>query len=447
MARRDLSNFDASDRAASELQYIIRSEDKSKKSTVPTVTSEQAMRGKRIFHTASNRDVTRVLFVSRNTELLNPTKQTLDGYIDISDLFDEVHILILRHGIPPKNPVLRVADNVWMYTASSDYWWLTPKAGKELAEDQLVFAAGFRPDLIVARDPFESAIVAHMLGKKYNRPTQLHILDDYSTSEFIKKSPHNFSRLFLPVFTIPKFLSVRTLTASILTMVQKKFTVPDVALLPRYQNYESLISSTAYIDLKEKYRPFIFVLLYVGKLGHESTFYRALDAARFVLKNPRVGMVVIGEGPAQGEFEKRAKLLGIERQVVFEKRGADIDTYLKSANMLIVTDVDPESEEIVLRGAAAGIPMVMSQTDARDDIFEQGASAFICEPTNIQDFTDRINDLLNDIPLRETFVKNGQELIREKFHHDPSEYLDAYRTSIEEAMFVEATLAEEEEES
>lgn len=446
MAKRDLSNLDASSYAASELEYVIKREKKLSEPLIPTISPQQAMAEERVFKVNSNRNVTRVLFISRNSELLNPIQQTLDGYINISDLFDEVHILILRQGIPPKNPVLRVADNVWIYTAASKFWWLTPKAGIKMIEEQLKFASGFRPDLIVARDPFESAIVAYKIGKEYGRTTQLHILDDFTTGGFIKKDQHNFWRRFLPRFTIPHFSSVRTLTSSVQTMLQKKFVISDIDVLPRYQNYEELIDIKASIDLKEKYKPFVFTMLFVGKLGHESTLYRAMDAARFVLRNPRVGMIVIGDGNAIGEFKRRAKLLEIEQQVVFESKISDIVPYIKSANILIVTDTDADSEELVLKGAAAGIPMVMARTEKREDFFSHGESAFLCDVTDGQALTDKIDDLLNNVGLRRQFVINGQEIIRRQFHSDPSEYQEAYRTSIEQAFFVETEEKEGSEE-
>lgn len=439
MARRDLSQRDASDYAASELQYIIRNEKRTAEGVVRRVTAEQALRSKRMLEFKSNRDVTRVLFISYNTELLNPTQQSLDGYIDIRNLFDEVHILILRTGIAPKDPVLRVAPNVWIYTAAASQWWLTPRAGMEMLKSQLEFASGFRPDLIVARDPFESAVVALKAAKMYNRPAQLHILDDYRTTDFLRRSRRNFWRLFLPIFTVPRFLSVRTLTDTMLTWLQKKYVISDIALLPRYQNYEALITAESSLDLKSKYKPFIFFLLYIGRLDHQSTLFRALDAARFVLRNPRVGMIVLGDGPARSEFEKRAKILEIEHQVVFETKAEEALPYLKAANMLIVTDTDSESEEIVLRGAAAGIPMIMSRTEKRDDIFEHGEDAYLCDPGDVQAFTDRVNDLLNSVPQREEFTENAQEMIREKFHHDPREYQEAYRSSIEQAFFAGET--------
>lgn len=437
MARRDLSHRDASDHAASELEYIIRSEKRLSEPVIKKVSVEEAMRDDRVFKVSSDRNITRVLFISQNTELLNPIQQSLDGYINIRDLFAEVHILILRQGIPAKNPVLRVAPNVWLYTASARHWWQTPAAGFAMLEEQLEFASGFRPDLIVARDPFESALVATKAQEKYGRPTQLHIIEDHSTAEFIRKDRNNFWRLFLPFFTVPKFLSVRTASYAMFNRLQKKFTIPDLDVLPRYQNYEALIEQPATLDLKEKYRPFIFFMLYIGPLGHESTLYRVLDAARFVLRNPRVGLIVLGDGAARGEFEKRAKILEIERQVVFETRVEDVVPYLKSANLLVVSDTDTESEEVVLRGAAAGIPMILSRTDKREDIFDHGESAFLCEASDVQAFTDRINDLLNSVSLRSMFIENSQAIIRKLFHSDAREYQEAYRTSIEQAFFVE----------
>lgn len=435
MARRDLSKRDASDHAASELEYVISSQKRSYEPTVPSVTAEQALRGKRMLKIEDNRNITRVLFISQDTELLNPTTQSLDGYINISDLFAEVHILILRPGISPKNPVLRVAPNVWMYTATAKLWWETPAAGLEMAEGQLEFASGFRPDLIVARDPFESAIVAAKLAEKYNKPSQLHIVTDYSTPEFYYSNTRNFWRLFLLRFTVAKFLSVRTTSRSMEDRLKGMFTIPNLALLPRYQNYAEMVDADVAIDLKEKYKPFIFFMVFVGYLGHESTLHTVIDSAQEVLRNPRIGFIVLGDGPARHALEKKVRALGLSEQVIFEPKVKDVLPYLKSAHILVVSDTDAESEEVVLMGAAAGISMVMSRTDKRDDIFTNAKSAFLYNQDDLSGLAGVINVLLTNIHLRESLSENGQKLIKEEFHNDPKEYAAAYRTTIEQAFF------------
>jgi len=434
MARRDLSSVDASLHATSELDFVLRSA-KNEKETGKTVSVEEAMRQAPVFQSGAERDITRVLFISQDTTLLNPSQQSLDGYLDLATLFDEVHILILRQGIPPKNPVLRVSEKMWMYTVSTKHWWQAADAALELLDQQLVFASGFRPDLIVARDPFESAIVAYKAGLKYNKPTQLHILWEYAKAG--GKVPVSWWRRLWTRFTIPHFQSVRTMTSGMQNYLQKSFVLSDIATLPRYQNYAALIQSDESIDLKQKYQPHIFFLLYVGKLNHESTLHRALDAARFTLKNPRVAMVVLGEGVARSEFAKRARVLHIQEQVIFEPRVTAVTAYLRSAHILVVTDTDSDSDELVLKAAACGIPMVMARNEKREDIFAHGESAFLCDPGDVQAFTDNIHFLQNNIEVRASLIKNAQDIIRKRFHGDQDKYREAYRTSIEQAFFID----------
>ncbi len=435
MVRPNLSKRDASEFERYSLDYILEKE-KKKKDTTKYLSVEEALQGSTVYKTGSKRDETRVLFISNDESLLNPTKQTLDGYVNISDLFDEVHILILRTGIKARFPVIRVAENVWLYTANSKDWWTTPFAGMIMAEEQLVFAGGFRPDLIVARDPFESAILAYLLRRKYKRPVQIHVLENYTKVDFLKKNKGNYWRRFLTKFTLPRANSIRTLTKTMFNLLKRTVKVKDLEILPRFNNYEALRENPPTLNLREKYKNFVFVMLYVGHLDYDSALIKALDASRFGLKNPRIGLVVIGEGSAQKEFEKRTEVLGIKDQVVFEKENVDVDAYLKSAHVLIIPDTDHESEELVLRGAAAGIPMVMSKTSVREDVFSDGESALLCASDNIDEFSLKLNILMNDVSLRKQMSDNAKEIIETKFHDDPVAYLKTFRESIEQVLFV-----------
>jgi glycosyltransferase involved in cell wall biosynthesis len=223
----------------------------------------------------------------------------------------------------------------------------------------------------------------------------------------------------------------------------KEFKIKNLDLLPRLNNYESLIGLPATIELRDKYKPFVFIMLYIGSLGYDSAFFRALDAARFGLRNPHLGLIAIGNGAAKKEFAKRAEILGVSEQVVFESGQTDPVPFLKSANVLIVTDTSPESEEVVLRGAAAGIPMIMARTPAREDLFVDGESALLCPPTDIDQFSLKLNILMNDILLRKQLVTAAQEIITTRFHEDKDQYRRAYRESIEEVLFLDTTIPAE----
>ena len=443
MARRDLSRTDAADYERSSLEYVLKKE-KEQADDTRYLSVDEALHGESVYEVNSSRDVTRVLFISQDESLLNPTKQSLDGYTNLTDLFDEVHVLILRQGIPAKNPVLRIAKNLWIYTATAKDWWQTPEAGRKLIEKELVFADGFRADIIVARDPFESAYLAKRLGSKYSRPVQVHVLDDYTKADFLLKSRHNRWRRYLPRFTLRDIRSVRTSTKALSDLMQKRFAPENLDILPKFNNYEALIKTAPSIELRERYKPFVFILLYIGKLDHAAALHRVIDAARFGLKNPHIGLLVLGNGPARKEFEERARVLGVREQVVFIPDVKDDVPYLKSANVLIVPDTNPESEEVVLRGAAAGIPMVLARTKIREDLFTDGENALLCDEAAVDEYSLKINILMNDIPLRRQLTEAATDMIESRFHEDPIKYRAAYRESIEEVLFLPEIVIEPE---
>jgi len=436
MPRADLSNYDASRRAGNELEVVLQKVGAESAPTVPRVAVEDAIAHPRLVTHQTSRNVTRVLFITQETDLLNPETQSLDGLLKLSELFAEVHILLLREGIPSKDPVLRVSDTVWLYTATARAWWGLPQAGLDMVKAQLVFAAGFRPDLIIVRDAYESALVALWIQKHFNRPMQLHILDDEARTQ--ERLQHSWVRRFLPRFTIKKFLSIRTSTETLQQAIQKKFQPVDIATLPQFHDYQAIAKASPVVDLKTIYPPYVFVILYVGSLSHTSTAYRAIDAARGVLQNPRIGLVILGDGPARPEFEKRTKILQLERQVVFERRAVDRLSYLKSAQLLVVTDTDEASEELVKEAAAVGIPMILANTPKRADLFTHGDSAWLCEPNDTMAFTAGIDELLNNFGLRQQFSMLAKIALEEKFHQNPAQYEAAFRDSLEQAMFIEA---------
>lgn len=437
MARKGLSKTNTSEFSKYNLDQVLEVEKKA--DNTKYLSEDKLTHEKAILKTKSDGKITKILFISRDENLLNSTKQSLDGHTNISDLFDEVHILILRQGIKAKNPTLRVARNVWLYTAISQSWWKTPFVGMDLVEDQLVFADGFRPDLIVAQDPFESGFLAVRLGEKYQRPVQIHVMEDYTTTEWLQENRHNRWRKFLTRFTIPKVKSLRTNTRSMYDFFRKNFSIEDLDILPRFSNYQSLIATPKTIDLKLKYKPLAFLMLYIGKLNHNSGLLKAINAGRFGLRNSHIGLVVLGDGSARQEFEKRIEFFGIKKQIIFETKPKDVVSYMKSADVLIVTDTDEESEDLVLRAAAVGIPMVMTRTSKREDIFVDGESALLCNPENTDEFSLKLNLLMNDIPLRKHMAEMSQNMIKAKFHDDPERYRKDYRDSIERVFFIDET--------
>lgn len=385
-------------------------------------------RQKPILDTVSERTKTRVLFITTDTSILTQTTKSLDGFVAIADVFHEVHIMVLRTGIAPKHPVLRVHDNTWLYTVHAKHDWQLPFAAWQMMNQELSFAEGFRPDVVIAREVGISAFVAYGAGRFYNRPTQLHVPHLY------REPTRWFSRI-MHQWLINTFMSIRVTTDALADIYRERYD-NDVAVLPRYRDYTTHFTGNQGSYLQKKYPQFSFIILYIGDLVSESTAFYAIDSVRQTLRNPRVGFIMVGNGKGVMECERRATLLGIKDQVVIERRADDLEQYLASADVLLITDSNSTADEIALYGAAAGVPMVVSRTALRSDFFEEGKTAYIIDDVRSLKTSEYLLRLLNNGTERQLMRQQVRRVALQKLYVDPKLYQETFRQSVERAIIV-----------
>lgn len=431
--------IDPSKRAENVLDYVLQDEiesiqqhDEPKVEQSP-VTEE--LQKSPLIKERGTRVKSRVLFITRDTSFVEAGSLQQIQFKSLASMFDEVHIIVLSQKHQTKKIVERLASNMWVYTTSVRYWWMLPFSAYKIAHTQLQFTDGFRPDVVVALDPFESGVSGLAIAEKYNREFQVHISEDFLSTGFKTKAHNNNLRYLMALLVLKYAQSVRTATVSLKEKIQKKYKhLHDISLLPRHYNIESIIEASATPYEKKLFPQFSFTALFVGKLDHESTLFRALDAVRTILTSPSIGFVVLGDGPAKKEFQKRAQLLNIDKQVIFVKDTDQLFAYLKSAHILICTDTTEESDEIVIKAGASGLPILASENELRKDLFVDGESAFLVPKEDTIGFSQKLVKFLNTNALRAQFAVNAQDIVKSRLHEDPEAFKLAYRDCIEQVF-------------
>ena len=173
----------------------------------------------------------------------------------------------------------------------------------------------------------------------------------------------------------------------------------------------------------------------MGDLTATSTAFGTIDLMRGVLRNPRVGFLMVGNGTGVMECERRAELLGIKDQVIIERRADDIKQYVESADVLIVTDTDSAADEVTLFGAAAGTPTIMTKTNLREDIFQDGESAFIVSDVRSSRINEVLLRLLNSNSERLLMREKSRQAVLRRLVNGQQDYEKLYRESIESALY------------
>jgi len=425
--------IDPSKRARQALDTILEttSEEAIKNEALQTSVDSE-LHKEPLVQKTENRAQSRVLFITRDVSVLEDRSMLQLHLVSLADTFSEIHVMVLCTATEAKKSTVRLAKNVWAYTTSVRFWSSQMGAALALARAQLLFTDGFRPDIVVALDPFESGLAGLQIAQKYEREFQVHVLENMFDPEFLGRDKRNKWRIRTAKHVLKRATSVRASTVSIMTQLQERFPhIADISLLPRHYDIQRLIQIAEVPQAADPFTQYVFKLLYVGKLDKESTLFRALDASRSILVSKSIGMLVLGDGPYLKEFQERARILGITEQVVFQKDVSKLVEYLAISNVLICTDTTEASDEIVIKAAAAGLPMVAARTPLREDLFTDGESAFLCAPEDTLEYSQKLVKFLNSSSLRVQFRERARDIVRSRLQEDPEVYKTAYRNSIE----------------
>lgn len=426
-------NFrDVSKRAQSTLDHILAgTEEKQILHQASQMPVTEALGGDRVVSFASHRTKSRVLFLSSDPKGLNEDSWLQRHVLDLQEVFAEIHVVVLSSGTRDYK-TKRIAHNVWVYHVSFSHFLFVPQATESFAEAQLQFRGGFRPDVIVALDPFYAGVAGETLAKRYDRPLQVHVLTDIFAPGYVENNKENKEKVTMARKILKQAKSVRTNSSVIRDSLEKLFPqIEDLGMLPRHFDADSLVKTKRTDLLKQKYPQYVFIMLTAGVLDHDSTIYRTIDAARTLLLSPKIALVIVGDGPKRQEYIERTELLGIKEQVVFESNTALLPDYMLSADLFICTDTTAVGDEYVIQAAAAGMPIVMAKTPMRQDLFVDGEAGLLNDAEDTLGFTQKLNSVLNTNAYRLQFGTNARQVVRDRLQTDPNMYRTAYRDSIE----------------
>jgi len=435
----EITSLDQSKRAEAILQHIIQTDlpaINADGEIVPEkrVTVNEAMVSRPVLDQETGRNRARVLFVTTDQNVFLADSSIRRYYTELANQFDELHVFCL---VPLSGEEIldRASNNLWFYQIRSNNWWQLPWEAVDAAKDTMTWNNIIRPDIVIGVDPFEAGLAAYLIAKKFRRPLQLHLYTNPFKDDFAKQQVDNNWRLMMAKFVLKRVRSVRTSTSILQAFIAKKYRkIKDLATLPRFYNFTGLMTTAPVLDLHQIYPSYTFIILAMGPLSADSPLHDLFTANHNLFKNPNIGLVVIGDGPAKGLFEEKVKLLGIEKSVVFKKTAEDLNSYLKTADLFVEMGTDEDSEIRVLQASAAGLSLVAITTDLRADLFKDGESALLCPANDLNCINQKTSKFINNIGIRKQIALNAQDIARERLHEDPLTYYQATAISIESIL-------------
>jgi glycosyltransferase involved in cell wall biosynthesis len=145
------------------------------------------------------------------------------------------------------------------------------------------------------------------------------------------------------------------------------------------------------------------VLVTVGRLVARKANYQLIEILSRI-NNPKLVLVLLGEGPARMPLLELAKQLRVENRVIMpgfvsEKRKYQ---FLQAADVFVSTTSHEGFGLMYVEGMSCRLPIISYDRGGQTDFLEDGKTGFLI-PLNSQEvFKQRLESLIEDSKLRET---------------------------------------------
>jgi glycosyltransferase involved in cell wall biosynthesis len=140
--------------------------------------------------------------------------------------------------------------------------------------------------------------------------------------------------------------------------------------------------------------------------------------------DPRVHLVLAGEGALRAQVQERVNKLGLTSRVHFIGLRTDVPDVLGAADVFVLSSDYEGNPLAVIEAMAAGLPIASTAVGGVPELLENGREGFIVQPGRAEQLSEAMVTLLKDDKLRRVMGAAAAARAKEKF--DVSAMIRAY---------------------
>ena len=176
-----------------------------------------------------------------------------------------------------------------------------------------------------------------------------------------------------------------------------------------------------------------FVIVFVGRLGHEKSVETLIEGQVGLLKtDPNCKLVIIGDGPDMNEYKALASKLRVDHSVIFTGKipWDDVPKYYQLATIFATASRTETQGLTVIEAMAASIPVVCADDVSFKAVVIDGLNGYLF--ANKKEYKKQVRKLMEDKILLEKM--SVQARISEEPHSSKyfaEKVLDVYQTALD----------------
>ncbi len=154
-------------------------------------------------------------------------------------------------------------------------------------------------------------------------------------------------------------------------------------------------------------------LLFLGRLTPDKGWDFTLQALAQLSQMERnaIAVIIAGGGPMQDDIATRLAQLNIEAHLLGRVPPEQVPLLLANSDLHVTTSTKETRGLTILEAFAAGIPVLAPNAGGVVENIQDGWNGFLFEPHNLQDFTQKLLQLVQNRELRQEMGKNAKSCV------------------------------------
>ncbi|ACL69869.1 glycosyltransferase family 4 protein [Halothermothrix orenii] len=287
----------------------------------------------------------------------------------------------------------------------------------------------FKPDLIKVITPFNLGLC----GLRYSKRNNIPLIASYHTNFDKYLSYYNLRFLEKPVWNFLKWFHGQ----SSLNLCPSKMTkreleekgIENIRVWGRGIDTDLFSPEKRSNNVRKRYNfENKLALLYVGRLAPEKNLKLLIKAVKLLNKKykNKISLILTGEGPMFSELKEIAPENTIFTGYLTGKTLASI--YV-SSDVFVFPSVTETYGNVILEAMASGLPVVAFDAGGVKENLIDRYNGLACFRNNIDDFVNKIEEVISNESLRETLGQNArQHALNNTWNEVFNELFDYYRS-------------------
>lgn len=327
--------------------------------------------------------------------------------------------------------ILSLSENGKSYQEGNNYFlgstsvgFIYPNMRIRTASFKKVFndLVNWKPDVIHTQSEFSTFYLARKLSKALNIP----IVHTYHT--MYEEYTHYFSwskragKAMIRAFSryiCNKAKIVIAPSMKIKELLTNYGVEKPIKVIPTGIDFDSssCILDKDWIKLKkQEYRidKSKLVLIYVGRLGEEKNIAE-LITGMVSLKDEKVSLLIVGDGPDKLRLQELVKKLDLEKSVIFTGMvpHVEVGSYYHLGDVFVSASTSETQGLTYLEALAASRPLVCRYDSCLDGVVLDSENGFVYD--SVQTLVDRVRLLMNNKKLRMKMGRKAEEVVKSKY--------------------------------